>query len=153
MRYFLDTEYNGFGGQLLSIALAPEHGDQEFYATFPLPDDLHPWVVRHVVPYLQTVPPSMHQQMSFLDAGAELARYLAHDAQPVIVADWPDDIAYFCSLLTPSPGEIVPVGSIAFLMMRTPGFSTAANSSVPHNALHDARALRDFALEEDTFAK
>jgi hypothetical protein len=32
MRYFLDTEYNGMGGQLLSIGLVPEHGDQEFYA-------------------------------------------------------------------------------------------------------------------------
>jgi hypothetical protein len=27
-----------------------------------------------------------------------------------------------------------------------PGFSTAANSKVPHNALHDARALRDHLL-------
>jgi hypothetical protein len=26
------------------------------------------------------------------------------------------------------------------------GFSTAANSAVPHNALHDARALRDHLL-------
>jgi hypothetical protein len=30
--------------------------------------------------------------------------------------------------------------------MRLPGFSTAANSAVPHNALHDARALRDHIL-------
>jgi hypothetical protein len=27
--------------------------------------------------------------------------------------------------------------------MPLPGFSTAANSVVPHNALHDARSLRD----------
>ena len=44
MRYFLDTEYNGFGGELLSIALSPELGDEEFYATFPLPQQIHPWV-------------------------------------------------------------------------------------------------------------
>jgi hypothetical protein len=25
MRYFLDAEFNGFGGQLVSIALAPEN--------------------------------------------------------------------------------------------------------------------------------
>src|SRR5690349_8168775 len=32
MRYFLDTEYDGFGGKLLSIALVPEDGGEEFYA-------------------------------------------------------------------------------------------------------------------------
>ena len=31
MRYFLDTEFNGFAGALLSIALVPEEGE-EFYA-------------------------------------------------------------------------------------------------------------------------
>ena len=33
MRYFLDTEYNGFGGALLSLALVPEDGGEEFYVT------------------------------------------------------------------------------------------------------------------------
>ena len=33
MRYFLDTEFNGFGGDLLSLALVPEHGADEFYVT------------------------------------------------------------------------------------------------------------------------
>jgi hypothetical protein len=31
--------------------------------------------------------------------------------------------------------------------MRNPGFSPAANSAVPHNALHDARALRAFCVQ------
>src|SRR3546814_17164199 len=38
MRYFLDTEFNGFGGELIRLALVPEHGDQEFYALLELPD-------------------------------------------------------------------------------------------------------------------
>ena len=33
MRYFLDTEYNGVGGALLSLALVPDDGD-ELYLTF-----------------------------------------------------------------------------------------------------------------------
>jgi hypothetical protein len=28
MRYFLDTEYNGAGGALLSLALVPDDGDE-----------------------------------------------------------------------------------------------------------------------------
>ena len=59
MRYFLDTEFNGFGGELISIALVPEYGDQEFYAVLPLPAYLHPWVERHVIPYLGNVPQSL----------------------------------------------------------------------------------------------
>lgn len=149
MRYFLDTEYNGFGGALISLALAPEHGDQEYYATFALPEPLHPWVERNVVPYLRTVPTGGEGELSRAEAAARLADYLAADPDPVIVADWPDDIAHFCALITTGPGEMVAIGSLRFELLSTPGFSTAANSKVPHNALHDARALRQFVLEGD----
>ncbi len=37
----------------------------------------------------------------------------------------------------------MPIPAIAFRLYPMPGFSTADNSKVPHNALHDARALRD----------
>ena len=54
MRYFLDTEYNGFGGALISLALVPEYGDDEFYAILKCPDPIVAWVERHVIPYLDT---------------------------------------------------------------------------------------------------
>ena len=147
MRYFLDTEFNGFGGDLISLGLVPEHGDQEFYAVLPLPEKLHPWVERHVVPYLGAVPPGLRgETLSRLEAAAEVAHYLAGDDAPVIVADWPEDIAHFCWLLVTKPGDMAPVGSLRFEFVSSPGFSTAAISKVPHNALHDARALRDFML-------
>src|ERR1700752_4340836 len=49
MRYFLDTEYNGVGGALLSLALVPDCGD-ELYLTLQTSDPLLEWVERHVVP-------------------------------------------------------------------------------------------------------
>jgi hypothetical protein len=153
MRYFLDTEYNGFGGSLISIALVPEIGDHEFYAVLPLPETLHPWVVRHVVPYLRMVPDGFHYDMTRDEAGDELAHYLAGDANPIIVADWPEDIAHVCMLLMPRAGEIVNVPSLEFVMLRTPGFSTANNSRVPHNALHDARALRAFVTDAPSLVR
>ncbi|HEX8640733.1 MAG TPA: hypothetical protein VF704_06215 [Allosphingosinicella sp.] len=146
MRYFLDTEFNGFGGALISLALVPEHGDQEFYETLPLPEPLHPWVERNVVPYLASIPGGSTGEVSRREAALGLADYLASDPDPVIVADWPDDIGYFCALLTTGPGEMAPVGTLRFELLSNPGFSPAANSRVPHNALHDARALRDFVL-------
>ncbi len=147
MRYFLDTEFNGFGGELISLALVPDHGDQEFYALLALPEEIHPWVARHVVPYLNSVPAGVrHETMTRLEAATALVAYFADDEDPVIVADWPDDIAYFCSLLVTGPGDMVPIGSLRFEFVSSPGFSTAAISKVPHNALHDARALRDFVV-------
>ena len=147
MRYFLDTEFNGFGGELISLALVPEHGDQEFYVLLELPDQIHPWVERHVVPYLTSVPPGFDPRpMCRLEAASEIAHYLRPDEDPLIVADWPDDIAYFCHLLVTKAGDMAPVGSLRFEFVSSPGFSTAAMSAVPHNALHDARALREFVL-------
>jgi hypothetical protein len=142
VRYFLDTEYNGFGGALISIALVPEIGDREFYATVPLPDPLHPWVERNVIPYLRMVPTGLHHEMTIVEVADEIGHYLAADAQPVIIADWPEDISLFCSLLVQAPGQIIDVPTLEFVLLRSPGFSPAANSKVPHNALHDARALR-----------
>ena len=55
-RYFLDTEYNGWGGGLLSLALVPDHGE-ELYLTLGWEGTLEQWVERNVLPYLDTVPP------------------------------------------------------------------------------------------------
>jgi hypothetical protein len=150
MRYFLDTEYNGFGGELISIALVPEHGDQEYYAVLPPPTEVHPWVERNVLPYLRQVPPGLDPDtVSREEAAFELARYLAADPDPLIVADWPEDLSHLCMLLVTGPAEIVEIGRLRLEFLRTPGFSTARNSRVPHNALHDARSLRDFVVGSD----
>jgi len=145
MRYFLDTEYNGHGGELISLALVPEHGDQEFYAILPLPRAIEPWVQRHVLPYLRMAPIGI-DEVGPLELARALECYLRGDDEPWIVADWPDDIAHFCSALTTGPGEMVDLARVGFSLLRVAGFSASANSAVPHNALHDARALRDFVL-------
>ena len=143
MRYFLDTEFNGFGGALLSLALVPEDG-QEFYVTLACDDRVFPWVERNVVPYLDNVPVGLvSPRMSRLEAAEALAAYLSSDPEPELVADWPEDVTQFCSLLMIGPGQMVPVPPLTFRLMPLQGFSPAANSAVPHNALHDARSLRD----------
>lgn len=149
MRYFLDTEFNGFGGDLISLALVPEYGDQEYYVVIPLEAPPEPWVERHVIPYLERVPPLSYNRLDRVAAAHDVAAYLATDDDPVIVADWPEDIALFCRLLLVGATEIVDISSMRFEFHRTPGFSTARNSKVPHNALHDARALRDFILDNE----
>ena len=146
MRYFLDTEFNGFGGELISLALVPEDGDQEFYAPLPLPATLHPWVELKVVPYLRHVPPGLDHQLTRIHAAHHIEGYLKGDRDPEIIADWPDDLAYFCALMVTGPGEKIAIEGMRFELLSVPGFSAAVNSKVPHNALHDARALREFYL-------
>lgn len=147
MRYFLDTEYNGWGGALLSLALVPDDGE-ELYLTLDWDGPLEEWVERNVIPYLDTVPQSLiSTRLSRADAARAVAHYLAGDPDPLVVADWPEDIAYFNSLLVTGPGVMAEVPRLRFEFKALTGFSTAANSRVPHNALHDARSLRDHILE------
>jgi len=146
LRYFLDTEYNGWGGTLLSLALVPEHGE-ELYLTLDWDVTLEPWVERNVIPYLDMVPdPLVSPRMSRADAARTVAHYFAGDPDPVVIADWPEDIALFSALLVTGPGVMAEVPGLKFQFIPLSGFSTAANSKVPHNALHDARALRDHVL-------
>ena len=146
MRYFLDTEYNGWGGALLSLALVPDDGE-ELYFTLAVEDPLEPWVERHVAPYFDAVPEGFRAPpLARAEAAGLLAHYLAGDPEPLIVADWPEDIAQFSMLMIVGPGAMVAVPPLRFQLLSLGSFSTAENSRVPHNALHDARALRDHIL-------
>ncbi|MDQ3074798.1 MAG: hypothetical protein M3Q88_04190 [Pseudomonadota bacterium] len=147
MRYFLDTEYDGFGGALLSLALVPEDGSEEFYVVIAHESVTDPWVARHVVPYFDMVPQAFRGPRQSRRAAAEaLVAWLAHDRAPEIVADWPEDLAQLAMLLVVGPGQMIPVPPLTLRFEPLHGFSTAANSAVPHNALHDARALRDHVM-------
>lgn len=146
LRYFLDTEYNGWGGALISLALVTEHGE-ELYLVLDLAEPPDPWVERNVLPYLSAVPESLRSPpLSRADAAAAVAFFLAGDPEPLILADWPEDIAQFSMLLVTGPGLMAAVPPLRFQLLSLPGFSTAENSKVPHNALHDARALRAHTL-------
>ena len=160
MRYFLDTEFNGFGGELLSLALVPEDGGTEFYATLECKAPIVAWVERHVVPYLDMVPQELAcARLTREKASKGLSAWLLHEHELQtlarypksvgaleIIADWPEDIAQFSMLLLKGPGAMVQVPELVFRLVEMPGYSTAANSAVPHNALHDARALRDHIM-------
>jgi hypothetical protein len=147
MRYFLDTEYNGFGGDLLSLALVPDDDSEEFYVTIAHEGPLDPWVERHVVPFLDMVPERLNSpRMSRAAAAEALAIWLQHDPAPEIFADWPEDLAQFAMLLVTGPGQMHAVPPLVLRFEPLANFSTAANSTVPHNALHDARALRDHVM-------
>jgi hypothetical protein len=129
MRYFLDTEFNGFGGALISVGLAAEHGGDDYYVVLPLPEAIEPWVAQHVVPYLRSVPDMLYNQLDRVAAAHDIAAYLAADPDPTIIADWPEDIALFCRLMMPGATDVVDLPGLRFEYLRTPGFSTAATAA------------------------
>lgn len=144
MRYFLDCEFNGFDGPLISIALVPEReGHGEFYAVLPCHRPLR-WVAEHVMPKLGA------PAQSRAEVVAGLAAFLANDAEPVLVADWPEDIAHAAALLVFQGRRMVP--HVRFDLINLPGFETARQSALPHNALADARALRTEVLTREALA-
>lgn len=139
MRYYLDTEFNGFGGELMSLALAPADRSRPwFYCVVTPSAPIDAWVAQHVVPHL-VLPP-----VSRAEAGRMLANYLGAADAPVIVADWPTDFEHLLALLITGPGQMEKVPDFGMEFRRLPGFNTASTSRIPHNALADAEALRDY---------
>lgn len=136
MKFYIDTEFNGFGGKLMSMAIVPEDVSlPEFYCELEIKDQLHPWVKQNVAPHMFLVPLNYSKFQSTLSA------YLwsMKDYEVVIVADWPDDIRYFCESLITGPGMRINTPNIKFEL----DLSIEYVSLVPHNALWDARAIRD----------
>ena len=136
-KIYIDTEFNGFQGELISMALVSEHG-QEFYAVLECKNPT-PWVAEHVMPYLEQEPVTKDVFQT------RLMLFLHWFEEITIVADWPDDIKYFCESLITGPGEAMFHPPITFVLDRT---LSSEDSKVPHNALYDARAIADNDLSQ-----
>ena len=141
MRLFLDTEFNGFGGELISLALIPENPEvPEFYKEIQISGQLETWVRDNVIPHL-ILSPCTHREFQ-----QALAQYMWEMGESVIIADWPDDVRYFCQSLITGPGTMLKLmHNVKFEL----DFGIEYDSLVPHNALHDARAIRDFYMKRE----
>lgn len=132
MKLFLDCEFNGFGGELISMALVDEEG-HSFYEVLSCLDPV-PWVAENVMPILAQEP------VSFTEFQNKLGLFLnAYDAIHVI-ADWAEDLSLFTRSLVLGAGRAMRIPPLTLeLWMGTIRFP----SQVPHNALSDAEALAD----------
>lgn len=131
MKFWIDTEFNDFRGELISMALVGEDG-REFYAAVEFGDP-EPWIANHVVPVIEA---PLITRMQF---DAELLEFLAGYSSLHVISDWPDDIKHFCDALHFSPGVTLWRGGLTF-EVRFGVPSPDQISKIPHNALEDARA-------------
>lgn len=131
MRIAVDCEFNGFGGELISMALVAEDG-REWYAERTEPPVWNKWVYENVFPVLKLEP------LELPEFRRQFRAFLEQFDNPTIVADWYTDLVLFFQVFagrdhTESfhiPCTAVLLPDMEFLP-----------SAVPHNALEDARAI------------
>lgn len=140
MKFWLDCEFNGFGGDFISAALTSDNRDEWYQSTYCI----HPvhWVKQNVIPVLYIEPISLDSLQS------SLQQFLNRYNQLTIVADWPADIEYFCWLMSSQrmDGTIMRSPPITFELKTI--LNGRGESETPHNALSDARALMKEDLKQ-----
>lgn len=129
-RIYIDCEFNGGRGALISMALVSDYG--EFYEVVDCAEPIQPWVAQNVMPILGKPPIPMDEFYR------RLLCFLQMHREPVIVSDHPADIAYFANAtIVDNMGKCF---ALAWSASFVPGVHYT--SAVPHNALEDARAIR-----------
>lgn len=135
MRIWIDTEFNEFRGELISMALVAEDG-QEFYEVLEC-DDPGPWVAQNVMPILGK------NFIPLDEFWFNLAMFLQQYDSIHVIADWPEDIKHFCDSLITGPGLRLNTPPLTLEIRR----DLDAVSALPHNALEDARSIMRRHLE------
>ena len=137
MRIFVDCEFNGFGGELISMALVAADG-AEWYEVKSIPSVLDPWVAANVIPILGKEPIGQAEWRESLHA------FLLDYDNPTIVADWYTDLVhFFASMAGPDHTMSLSYACRAELILLD-----KYDSQTPHNALSDARAIRMALVKE-----
>lgn len=132
MNLYIDGEWNGRKEELLSFAIVADDG-RELYRVLDYEWDISPWVAENVIPVLGT-----NLRANPYLFKLELGLFLRQFQSIHVIADWPEDIAVFCELLILQPGERLDTPPLTMEVIRVDPVS-----KVPHNALWDARALKD----------
>jgi hypothetical protein len=138
MNIYIDTEFNEFGGDLISMALVAQDGS-EFYEVLEC-DNPGAWVAQNVMPVLNKDPVPEHIFKM------KLYGFLSEYNSIHIIADWPADIKYFCEAVITGPGTMMNINSFTCEVRRD---LSTAKSKILHNALEDARALYEASIEYD----
>lgn len=159
MRFYLDTEFNGFGGELISLALV---GDDDSFIYLINPKfDFSPkkteagfcnrWVYEHVIPILHDLPDHVEPIHADVEKWGEIisAFIYRNSGVPQIFADWPSDMQDLCRLLITGPGEAVHMEHQTHLtiLRHLDVYPTSLPGAVQHNAWWDAMALRQWVRE------
>lgn len=144
MRYFIDCEFDGHNGPLLSIAMVRQ--DDESIHIETTEDARDPWVIENVMPRLRLHQAHVALQVPTTMVGRKLVAFIGTDNAPTIVADSPVDIARFCAAVSTAPGggyAACFADRISFEVHDVDCYPTTLPGAIQHNAWWDAMALRE----------
>ena len=140
MKLFLDCEFTNFQGHLISMALVAENGDEFYEVVHFSYIDCHDWVIQNVVPILNK------DKIPYEEFQVKLAKFLRKYDEIEVIADWPEDFYHFTMALLTGPGQMMNVPKLSMHLERRLDYI----SSLPHNALNDAQAIKAGYLKKYT---
>ena len=144
-RYYIDCEFDGHGGEMLSMAVVGEDGRGLYLCIADKPDLLDGWVEANVWPLVHLKLP-IGKTVAFTDDwGHFLRAHIGATGSPTIIADSPVDIWRFCEAISSNgPHEWCSVHNprMTFEVHNVDCYPTTLPGAVRHNAWWDAMALR-----------
>jgi hypothetical protein len=140
MNFFVDAEFQDSTFTLISLAIVSEDGKREFYEVLDTSAITDEWVKANVIPILGKKPVTYEV---FQD---KLATFVKQFPGMTIIADHINDIAYFSRALTKEKGEWIMIQPLTFIVDDE---LSAKKAVILHNALSDARAIRDSYLVKE----
>ncbi len=140
MQFFIDAEFDDPTRTLLSLAIVSENGEREFYEVIQCDTITDQWVKDNVVPIFQ------RKAISYTDFQTALAKFVDQFPGMTIISDHINDTAYFARALDLGSGKRIRIQPLTFIVDDE---LSAKKSKILHNALHDARAVRDSYLARE----
>lgn len=137
---FLDCEFEDATRTLISVGLTNENGEREFYEVLPHSHVRDEWVLANVIPILQQAP------VTFEEYQKRLGKFLSQFPGVTIVSDHINDVAYYSRSLDQGSGKWVMTQPLNFIVDDE---LSAKKSKILHNAIFDARAVRDSFLVKE----
>ena len=141
--YYIDCEFDGHSGPLLSMALVREDGDSIHIEANVEAMDI--WVQRNVLPLMSAHQAPKSAKVYHNEVGGVALAFLGDDPEPIIVADSPVDIARFCRAISTGADGLwssVDLPCMRFEVHNVDCYPTELEGAVQHNAWWDAMALR-----------
>jgi hypothetical protein len=135
MNLYLDTEFDGHTGELISLALAGDDGTLWYGVFKPIAFDQ--WVIERVVPVIYAMTPTVQGDYDVLRFS--LKEYLKAREGCTIWADWPADFTHLMRLMCGRHYAESFMMPCTMQLIVTP--EGEPKPEIQHNALSDAIAL------------
>jgi hypothetical protein len=142
--FYIDCEFDGNDGPLLSIAMVRGDGYSLHVAVRDIAIS-DPWVAANVLPIIDRHNAHIGCSVRINEVGRVLRDFIGDCQKPTIIADSPVDIGRFCRAISTGPdGGWMSTGfpGMTFSVRNVDCYPTALEGAVQHNAWWDAMALR-----------